>query len=179
VRTIALNRGLHLEAIKLVYDEGSLSDLPEPVFRSAVELYKLRNADDSNLAIYAVLAAVDGEQRCLDEISVPGSDLRVRIALKALEYMGNDNIELDFEPPEEVLDSVLSLLTSEVPELRTGAFSCLKALISNDIVIEPEYAERLVNEFSEIYEDTIPAFFDLLLTFIFVDDVDHLVQSIS
>jgi hypothetical protein len=95
--------------------------------------------------------------------------------LKALEYMGNDNIELDFEPPEEVVDSVLSLLTPGVPELRTGAFSCLDALIFNDVVIEPEYAERLVNNFSEIYEDNIPAFFDLLLTFIFVDDVDHLV----
>jgi hypothetical protein len=75
VRTIALNRGLHLEAIKLVYDDGSLSDPPEPVFRSAIELYKSRNADDSNLAIYAILAAVDGDQRILDEISVPGSDL--------------------------------------------------------------------------------------------------------
>jgi hypothetical protein len=179
VRTIALNRGLHLEAIKLVYDERSLSDLPEPVFRSAIEPYKSRNADDSNLAIYGVFAAVDGDQRISDEISVPGSDLRVRIALKAPEYMGNDNIELDFEPPEEVVDSVLFLLTSEVPELRTGAFSCLKALISNDVVIQPEYAEWLVNKFAEIYEDNISAFFDLLLTFIFVDDVDHLVQSIS
>jgi hypothetical protein len=99
--------------------------------------------------------------------------------LKALEYMGNDNIELDFEPPEEIVDSFLSLLRSEIPELRTRALSCLKALISNDVVIEPEYAERLGNKFSEIYEDNIPAFFDLLLTFIFVDDVDHLIQSIS
>jgi hypothetical protein len=61
VRIIALNRGLHLEAIKLVYDEGSLSDLPEPVFRSAIELYKSPNADNSNLAIYVVLVVVDGD----------------------------------------------------------------------------------------------------------------------
>jgi hypothetical protein len=174
LRLIIEHKECHLEIIGIIYDEGCSSDPPENIFKELAAVYKEDSEDDSSLAIYAPLAAVASDYDILDEIINPRSPLRVQIALKSCEYMANDNVSLDFEPSEDVLDTILELLHDSMIELRTSAFSCLSSLIENDVFIEPDDIEELLATFPEILVEDYPTFFKLLQTLINVDELDHL-----
>jgi hypothetical protein len=165
---------LHLEICDAVYSEACASDPPEAIFKELSLVYKEQSEEDSALALWAPLAAVASDHDILDEIVNPHSPLRLRIALKACEYMANENVSLDFEPSEDVLDTVLVLLHDSMPALRAAAFSCLAALIRNDVFVDPEYVEHLFDTFPDLLPDDYPPFFELLSILAHVDDLDHI-----
>ena len=160
-----------VQLTQLIYDEAPLADIPEPTLQSLLIHYRKQN-DDANLAIYAALAAVVSDMSILEEILHQSSVPRLQIALKALEYMSDENNELDFSPPVQITDRTIEMLHANDPIIRNAAFDAIKALIINDVFVEPANAKQLVRQFEKLHPEDIPKFFDLLATMSRVDAVE-------
>ena len=157
-----------VELVELVFDEAPLADMPDEVFLKLIRTCRTQS-DDAGFAIYAAFAAVASETNILEEILLRKSEDRVTVALKSLEYMSEDNSDLDFAPPDEVINATIAMLHDDSPMLRKAAFGAMKALIVNDVFIEPPNANHIISQFTKIRAEDIGAFFDLLHTLLRVD----------
>jgi hypothetical protein len=179
LRILAETQGLLLEVGQFIYEESSLSDIPEETFRALAELYKDHLDTDSYLAIYAPIAAVNSEEDFLAELIEAESPIRIRVLLQALKYMSNDNVDLDFSPPEEVMTKVVEFLIDPRAEIRTLAFDCLQGIIENDVFIEPEDAEKVLAVFPQVDAADVDRFYQLLYAWLNVEGIDdQLVEKV-
>ena len=164
-----------VELMDYVYQEAPLSEIPDATFKKVVGHFKKQAGEDGPFAVYAALAVVERDFSVLDEISKRKSVDRVVIALKALGFMSDDNVELDFSPPDGVMDKVVDMLSDKDAKISGAACECIKALIKNDAFVDLEDVQSVISKFDDLGNKDIV--FDLLCLWAQVDMIDDEVKE--
>lgn len=151
--------------------KGKLSDISDDVFDSIAKTLKGNIDTLKGFATYIPFAAVSEDMSILEKVESK-DEATACIAMTGLALMSNDNDDLEFEPPQEILNFVIYSLISDSKALRDAAYHTLGKLIKNDVIIDDENTILITHMYKKIKEEDTEKFFKLLRLILDVVDVD-------